>query len=248
MLIPIHELSENYRVKPRGVLHVGAHLAEEEEEYLSHNWDFGSKIYWVESQPALINQLNKKINKHRCEVIESTAWGSNDVELTLKITSNSQSSSLYRFGTHESDYPEIKVVNEIKVTTERLDKSLAGKIFDFINIDIQGAELEALKGLGDLLDQTKWIYLEVNKKSVYEGCANIIEIDDFLKYKHFTRVETRWIPFKGWGDAIYVKKNVLEELNLNVYLIRFREIAFYARELTKLSKYKIKKLVVFLSK
>ena len=248
MLIPVHELSLNYRITPRGVLHVGAHLAEEEEEYLSHNWDVGSKIYWVESQPELVNQLNKKINRQRSEVIQSTAWSSNDVELTLKITSNSQSSSLYSFGTHESDYPEIKVVNEIKVTTERLDRSLAGKIFDFVNIDIQGAELEALKGLGDLLNQTKWIYLEINKKNVYEGCASVLEIDEFLKSKQFTRVETRWILFKGWGDAIYIRNNILEDLTLKLYLIKLRETKFYIREFTKLTKFKIKKLVVFLSK
>ena len=226
---------------------MGAHLAEEENEYLAHGWDAGSKIFWVESQPELVKELTKKIDRKRSEVIESTAWSSNDVELTLKITSNSQSSSLFSFGTHKSDYPEIKVVNEIKVTTERLDKSLAGKSFDFINIDIQGAELEALKGLGDLLHQSKWVYLEVNKKTVYEGCANILQIDEFLKSNQFERVETRWVPFKGWGDAIYIRKNILDELTLNVYLIRFREIAFYARELTKLSKFRIKKLFYFLS-
>lgn len=227
---------------------MGAHLAEEEEEYLNHNWDAGSKIYWVESQPELVNKLIRKVNTQRSEIINSTAWSSNDVELTLKVASNSQSSSLYSFGTHRSDYPEIRVVNEIRVISERLDKSLAGKIFDFVNIDIQGAELEALKGLGDLLDQTKWIYLEVNKKTVYAGCANILEIDDFLKTKQFKRVETRLIPFKGWGDAIYIKNIIFEDLNLNIYSIRFREVKFYIGELTKLTKFKIKKLLVFLSK
>jgi hypothetical protein len=76
---------------------------------------------------------------------------------------------------------------------------------DFINADLQGFELNAIKGMGDLLHQFKYAYIEVNKAQVYEGCAQIEELDEYLKGFGFRRVETaKWIG--DWSDALWVKK------------------------------------------
>jgi hypothetical protein len=71
------------------------------------------------------------------------------------------------------------------------------------NFDIQGAELLALKGGKDSLQHVDCLYLEVNDREVYIGCARVEEIDRFLS--DFTRVWTRITPH-GWGDALYVRK------------------------------------------
>lgn len=76
---------------------------------------------------------------------------------------------------------------------------------NFISIDIQGAELLALKGMGDLLNYFDYIYLEVNKEFVYKNCCLVNELDDYLKKFKFERVETRWTT-KNWGDGFYIKK------------------------------------------
>ena len=46
---------------------------------------------------------------------------------------------------------------------------------NFLNIDIQGAELLALKGMGSLISYFDYIYLEVNKAHVYKKCALVNE-------------------------------------------------------------------------
>jgi hypothetical protein len=46
---------------------------------------------------------------------------------------------------------------------------------------------------------------EVNNGEVYEGCAQIGEIDKFLSAFGFNRVET-CMGGGMWGDAFYVKK------------------------------------------
>jgi hypothetical protein len=73
-----------------------------------------------------------------------------------------------------------------------------------VNIDVQGAELQAIKGMGNLVRAVDAIYCEVNKEELYEGCAVVNEIDEYLKNYHFQRVATRWIIGKGWGDALYL--------------------------------------------
>ena len=57
-----------------------------------------------------------------------------------------------------------------------------------ILIDIQGYELEALKGMEKQLKYVDQIYLEVNFRQVYRNCSELKEIDKVLKKFNFYRV------------------------------------------------------------
>ena len=64
-------------------------------------------------------------------------------------------------------YPDIDYVSKIQVETKPLDAWLDDNFnnkdqYNFINIDIQGYELEALKGMPNQLKIAEYIYLEVN--------------------------------------------------------------------------------------
>jgi hypothetical protein len=76
-----------------------------------------------------------------------------------------------------------------------------------LNIDLQGFELNALRGMGELLKQFKAAYLEVSQKELYKGCALIDSIDLFMIANNFRRVETKWLSESaGWGEALYIKE------------------------------------------
>jgi hypothetical protein len=77
--------------------------------------------------------------------------------------------------------------------------------FNFLNLDIQGVELRALKSLGKYLENIDYIYTEVNSDYVYEKCDLIGDIDKYLSTFGFKRVETSWFGDCKWGDAFYVK-------------------------------------------
>ena len=135
----------------------------------------------------------------------------------LNIASNGQSSSILDFGTHSKSYPSIKYTNFVKVKNNRIDtmykqENISKKFANFVNIDIQGAELLALKGMGDLLNYFDYAYLEVNKDYVYKNCSLVGEIDEYLLKYNFKRIETIWNK-KKWGDALYIKiKNKMKLL------------------------------------
>ena len=76
--------------------------------------------------------------------------------------------------------------------------------YNMLNIDVQGYELEVLKGAGSILGCMQLMILEVNLAEVYEGCPLVGELDEFLKDYSFERVGTYW-QSESWGDAIYVK-------------------------------------------
>lgn len=65
-----------------------------------------------------------------------------------------------------------------------------------LNIDIQGAELLALKGISNLLNYFDYLYLEVNNNYLYKNCALVGEINEYLKSFNFRRVETSWTNYE----------------------------------------------------
>jgi hypothetical protein len=90
------------------------------------------------------------------------------------------------------EHPTISFIKSAEITTSRLDSILPVIWqFDFINLDIQGAELRALRGLGERLTNVRWAYLEVNTLRMYRDCALIDEIDTFMDSVGFARIATR---------------------------------------------------------
>jgi hypothetical protein len=75
--------------------------------------------------------------------------------------------------------------------------------YNFWNLDIQGAELMALKGATHSIQYAKALYLEVNEKELYQNCGLVTEMDEFLSRYHFKRVLT-YFTVHGWGDALYI--------------------------------------------
>jgi FkbM family methyltransferase len=237
LLINVELLKNKFGILPTGILHVGAHLAEELDDYEDAGWSELNKIIWVESQFELAQKLIHNLDPKRNKVINATVWSETGKKMNFHVANNSQSSSLYELGTHATTYPDIKFNSERTITTVRLDEIIDdSEDISFVNLDIQGAELEALKGLGSKIHKVKWIYSEVNKKSVYEGCAKIGEIDKYLEKFLFTRVATRWVYKAGWGDALWIKKSERRRMATVIFIFKITEVL----RLVKLFSYQIK--------
>jgi hypothetical protein len=76
-------------------------------------------------------------------------------------------------------------------------------------MDIQGAELLALQGAVETLQSIDAINTEINYEELYEGCALVHQLDDFLAHQGFTRVATVTPYHPSWGDAFYVRNDRL---------------------------------------
>jgi FkbM family methyltransferase len=209
MLIDFRQLFPKYNIKPQGVLHIGANVGEEAPIYRELGID---NQVWIEANPEIYHKLKMFISDNPHALALNYCIGDEDgKQVTFHVSNNgSQSSSILELGTHKIAHPEVHYVQDISMTTHRIDTILKAHDWsvlpmDFLNIDLQGAELMALKGMGDLLNRFKWAYLEVNKAELYKGCALIEDIDFYLGAYGFKRVETKWCGNTNWGDALYIK-------------------------------------------
>lgn len=179
------------------VLHLGAHDAEEHSVYSILDWD----VLWVEAIPEKVNKLREQ----GFNVQWATVW-SEETELTFYRTNNDQSSSVLPLQKHADYYPDIRVSDSWVVKTTTVDAIC--KKWDFwpdgIVLDIQGAELEALKGAENVFPGLQWVYSEISTEPLYRGGVLEPELDEFLLEKGFTQVERSMTDF-GWGDAIWVR-------------------------------------------
>ena len=203
MLISLPEICNNYGFIPRIVLHIGAHEAEESVEYEKYEV---KSVQWVEALPDKVVIIRNKLDPQIHFVTEGAAWNVSGEDLKLNVSNFSQASSLFDFDEKIKVFPTIKMDNVITVKSIAVDDlySLTG-LPDFINIDIQGAELQALTGAKKILSTAQVVYTEVSKKLIYREGTHIHELDEFLECFGFKRVTTRWILREGWGDALYLK-------------------------------------------
>jgi FkbM family methyltransferase len=139
-----------------------------------------------------------------------------DQNVKLNVTNNGQSSSLLDLHKHKIHHPHIYVSEILEVHSKRMDDLLTENHIDirnynFVNLDIQGMELSALRSFGPMLSEFSYIYTEVNTNYLYRDCSLMNEIDDYLSSFGFVRLETTITEYE-WGDALYVKTNLNVEL------------------------------------
>lgn len=212
MLISYHEIREtivNNNIKINGILHVGAHNCEEIHFYINSLNTVPENMVWID---GIAEKVNENRSRGIPNVYHALITDKDDEEIDFNISSNVESSSIFEFGTHSIDHPNIHFVNTIRQKSITINSffernNIDGSKCNFWNLDIQGAELLALKGATKYIQYVDALLIEVNSQEVYKNCGLITDIDEFLSQYNFERVVTAMTP-AGWGDAIYVKKKI----------------------------------------
>lgn len=206
MLIPFKYLFDKYGIKDIGILHIGGSYGQEASAYHEQGV---ARVVFVEAIRQVYNQLKLNVRPYGYQALHACVSDKDGEIVTFNISNNEmQSSSILEFGTHTKEHPGVVFTSKTKLQTVTADTLLKThgidpKDYQFINLDIQGAELMALKGMD--LTHVQYAYIEVNEKELYKGCPLIAEIDEYLRMYDLIRAETHLTPH-GWGDAFYIKK------------------------------------------
>jgi FkbM family methyltransferase len=203
MLLDFKNLVKKYNMKITGVIHIGAHYGQEHSLYESEN--ITNIVYF---EPLSKNYKVLKENVGDKSFIFNCALGNETKKVMMNVESANQgmSSSILKPKLHVNQYPHIVFNDTEEVDMKKLDEiDFDFSKFNLINIDVQGYELEVFKGSIEKLNNVDYIISEINRDEVYENCAKVDELDNFLNQFGFKRVETNWAGHT-WGDALYIKK------------------------------------------
>lgn len=204
---------QKYNIKPKGILHLGASYGQEYDEYMKNNI---TRQFWIEAIPDVYKKLKENIfSNSEAIAINACISDSDEKEVEFKYTAINQgeSSSFLEMGTHKYIHPEVLITEIIKMKTITVDTIFnLNKLitepsqYDFLNMDLQGCEGHALRGMGKTLPFINNIYTEVNAQEVYNGCMLLPDFDNYLSDCGFERKELKWGVENHWGDAFYMRK------------------------------------------
>lgn len=208
-------LHQDFNIPILGVIHIGAHHGDEILEYNKLNY---KNIIFVEPVKKtfeyMVSNVNRLNQDPECQIhFINKAFGNSEreVDMYIETANQGQSSSILEPALHKIKYPGITFPfkETVQMTTLNKEiKKIPGK-FNMLNIDVQGYELEVLKGSTEILPEIDFINTEVNKAELYKNCAMIEQIDEFLSSFDFTKIDENWMG-EVWGDAIYVKKKFIQ--------------------------------------
>jgi FkbM family methyltransferase len=203
MLLSFTGLRKKYNMDVKGIIHIGGHYGEEIDEYVRNGIQ---EIVIFEPLSDSFDVLCENIKDLNANIIaHQVALGPEETVATMYVSDNEkQSSSLLKPKVHITHHPHVKFPETEEVEVKVLD-DFDYTQYNFINMDVQGYELEVLKGAKKTLENVDYVYCEVNRDEVYEGNAYVEELDEFLSQYNMERVETSW-EGQIWGDALYIKK------------------------------------------
>ena len=206
MLIP--NLFQKWNIRAKGIIHVGAHYCEERGIYANGGCD-DSKVIWIEGNPEIYEGI---IASPFPVKIYNALISDGEHDVDFIITNNDgMSSSFLELKEHLIEHPHCREAKRIQLKTmtlpQFLDKnSIDPANHDFLIMDIQGAELHALRGMEGILSNFNHMYLEVNTKELYAGCGLLHEIIDFLRPHGFV-LRDILMTEHGWGDAYFSRQD-----------------------------------------
>ena len=207
-MLDLPALCRAHRIAPAAVIHVGANDGAEYEMYAGMG--IGSKLF-VEANPAAFARLQTHLAGKPGVTIACCAVVEHAGPVTLHLSSRDEASSVLPMGPVLNDhYPSIFETGRVEVPGKPLDLLLEELALRpapgaLLNIDVQGAELMVLKGATQTLPHIAAINVEVNFGEIYQGCAQVEEIEDFLMSSGFHRVALTSPYDPAWGDAFYVR-------------------------------------------
>jgi len=171
----------------------------------------GARVAAFEPQPRLARKLAKRFRDEPRVTVTAAALGEREDNLPLAIMRRPTLSSLLAPTGIRDKYAgeDLPITETVVVPVVRLDAALGHA--DVIKLDVQGAELPALRGASGLLSEVAAVVAETALYPLYAGQALAPELEAYLEGYGFVMVGLYdcYRDASGRiasGDALFVRK------------------------------------------
>lgn len=189
-----------------------------------------AKIYAFECNPNTLNLCEENIIPYQdritlikgavCDYDGSITFYPINQEKTKTTWKDGNPGASSLFKSNGKYTVETYVQDEITTNCHRLDTIMNKHnipCVDIIWMDLQGAELLALKGLGNKLSSVEYLYTEVSHKEMYTGQIMYKELNDYMIKNNFSILNN--LSLSGWQEDVVYKKNVMNSIKINNYTV-----------------------------
>ncbi len=166
--------------KVNGVLQVGANTGQELAYFRHHGVSLGA---FVEPLDGPFATLKAQCDGENGYLPIQALCGSVDMQLVdfYVASNNGESSSILQPANHLKDYPWVQFGAAEKLHTFTLDRIYSAitssrpdiaQAIDLLYMDVQGAELEVVKGGNAVLNRVRYIFTEVGSGAATRAMSN----------------------------------------------------------------------------
>jgi FkbM family methyltransferase len=177
------EYLENLNITPKTVYDIGSCV---------QHWTRHAERIWPTSRIILF-EANKDVEKLYKETGKTYQLGiltdqDNKLIKFYKDPMNLGGNSYYKENT--VSYNETHAIHEVGMTLDTIVKNNNYPLPDLIKIDVQGAEIDILKGATECLSNCKDIILEAQHSNYNNGAPQVETVIEFMKSIDFELVST----------------------------------------------------------
>ena len=203
----------------KGVVHVGAHLGQEVEQYFRLGFE---RIVLIEANPELCDVLIAKFGGDlRIKIFNYAICdrqGLIDFHVHTSRSGSTEPASILRMKRFNKIVHTLHTPRVMQVPATTLDVlfdtyQLRRADYNYLNVDIQGAEILAFKGAEKLLAAIDVIVSEVNLVDLYEGGPLEDEVVSFLTRYGFVKKRAVYhtlydekSTFPAWGECLFIRQ------------------------------------------
>ena len=171
-------------------------------------------IYSFEPIKEMINKQKKFFAYKNNIIFHNVALGSSTTLKEFLITARMDSSSFLKIVSDKNKSKNYDIVENRNIQINTLDNLLINEKIShpvLIKIDVQGYELEVLRGANNLLKKTDYLLLEVSKNEMYQNQPIEKVIVEYLKNLNFDILKSNnWSKVQNTNfyqrDIIFYKK------------------------------------------
>lgn len=165
-----------------------------------------ARIISFEPLPRPIKKYQAVFYKDKFTTLYQEAIGPNECESTMHLSQRDDSSSLLAITSlQEYLFPGTAEICTVKVNVGPLSNFLSQtniKTPSLLKLDVQGYELQALRGCEDMINCFMYVYVECSFIELYEGQALADEVIAWLRHRNFRLIGVYNISYSSHGQAI----------------------------------------------
>ena len=210
------------RVNPDLVMHIGGHRGQDGHSYQVIMKE-ESQIIWAEPDIDNARVIQGKFPSHK--VLTDVFWSEKNVDINFYKTIDSEKSSAKK----PIDKLTETVVEEIMLQTTTIDHEMPKDTKKcLLVLDVQGGEIEVLRGASGSFTQVKWIVLEVTSNGgEYENVPTEIQLDSLLKSEGFRKSISRISHNGDYKDQLYLRDGKIKSsilMMVDIVFIQARNV------------------------